>query len=141
AVSRMSLLATSLLFFPRALPNNTYPSARQIVCTSKTRRKRPQPPGPPPPPSRHDRGVTRRIELLFDCLNGCRENFLLHLLPCAVLLVQLYRQSRRFLFIVREQQSQGFLRRAQSARSVQPGSQAISNIFGQNRRTHSRNLH
>jgi hypothetical protein len=53
--------------------------------------------------ARHDSRVTRRVELFFDCHNGCSENFLLHFLACTVLLVQLYRQSRRLVFIVREQ--------------------------------------
>ena len=91
--------------------------------------------------ARHDARVTRRVELFFDCHSGCSENFLLYFLSCAVLLVQLYRQSRRLVFIIREQQSQRFLRRAQSARSVQSWPQAVANVVGQNRWADSGDLH
>ena len=91
--------------------------------------------------ARHDGRVTCGVELFFDCLNRCSENFLLHFLTCAVLLVQFCRQGLRFIFILCQQQSQRFLRRAQPARSVQSWPQAVANVVGQNRRTHSGDLH
>ena len=46
-------------------------------------------PGMPAARARHDAGVARRLELLFDGNNGCSENFLLHFLACSVLSIRI----------------------------------------------------
>ena len=112
-----------------------------MIFSSNPRRYDAQHARMPAARARHDGRVTRRVELFFDCHNGRSENFLLHFLACSVLLIELCRQSRRLVFILRQQQSQRFLRRAQPARSVQSWPQAVANVFGQNRRTHSGDLH
>src|SRR6266404_2910358 len=76
----------------------------------------------------HNARVARGIESFVDGFNRCSKNLFFHVLARAVLLVQLYRQRSRFVFIVCKQQAQGFLRGAQTASGIQAWPKSIPNI-------------
>ena len=91
--------------------------------------------------ARHYGSITRRIELPVDLVCRCNKDFCFHLLAFAVLLIQFRREHCCFAFVLREQQSQRFLRRAQPPRRIQSRAKAVANIFGQDWRTNSGDLH
>src|SRR2546423_908524 len=89
----------------------------------------------------HNACVSSRIESLVDSLNSCRKDLFFHFLACAVLLVQLYRERRCFVFIVCEQQVQRFFGSAQTASGIQSGPKLIAYMIWRNWRAHSGELH
>ena len=91
--------------------------------------------------ARHDRRVARGIETLVDGLRRCRKDLFFDLLAFAVLPIKLSRERRCFVVILREQKSQGFLRRAQASRSIQSRAEPVANIVRKNWRAHSGDLH
>src|SRR6266404_8222779 len=91
--------------------------------------------------ARYDGRITSRFEMSLDLLYRCIKDLVFHLLPFAIILVEFCRERRCFAFVVREQEAQGFFRRAQTPRSIQSRAKPVANILGQDRWVHSGSLH
>src|SRR6266853_3335347 len=81
--------------------------------------------------ARYDGRVASRVELAVYSLYCCIDDLLFYLLAFAILLVEFPSKHCCFAFVLCKQQAQGFLRRAQTPRSIQSRAKAVANIFGQ----------
>jgi len=65
--------------------------------------------------------ITTRVEVSLDLLCRCIQDLVFHLLPFAIVLVEFCRERRCFAFVAREQEAQGFFRRAQTPAAFNRG--------------------